>query len=294
MGKKIKLDPNKVKMGIKRTPAGSEVPAVRETDTAAMPPLSPKFYDLRSGTPLPLDELKGRISGNFQRRDKLAAETLIDLFFISANKEHYGLEGQFEQWIQDNFTVHRTTVYRMIKVVDVLMEYSEGKFNDALTGNLDQTLEFIEKAVNTVGMTKLVSISQVVEEKRDEMIEHVMAGEIKTADEIDQLNKGYKKEMAAVKEKPLKVEATAEVILDDQEEDIDNNVLIVKEQGIYTATIYRNGDLWAKSSEDIDKNGKLDTLILTVDPQLKNDVIHAIVGKVLSMLEKNSGKVFKE
>ncbi|NPV01943.1 MAG: hypothetical protein HPY53_11240 [Brevinematales bacterium] len=275
-----KVDKGKISgIGLRKPAAAAIVPAAGSTEVSQ---LNHRFYNVRSGAPISLDELKVRISGNFQRRDKLAAETLIDLFFISANKSYYGLEGQFEQWIQDNFTVHRTTVYRMIKVVDVLMEYSEGKFNNALTGNLDQTLEFIENAVNTVGMTKLISISQVVEEKRDEMIEHVMAGEIKTADEIDKLNKEYKKEMAAGKEKPLKVEATAEVI-PDEEEAVDQRVMFKKAKGKFEVIVYQNGELWADNS-----------LLLTVDPQLKNDVIHSVTENIISELEKNSGKVFKE
>ena len=238
MAGKVKTD--KIKIGVKKPASGSTELQKTSGETSSAIQVSARFYDLNTEKPLPLDVFKGRITQDFLRREKLAAQNLIDLFFLAANKSYYGLEGKFESWIQDNLPFHRTYAYKMIKIVDILMEYTKGKFQIDLSVSMDKALEFIEKAVETVGMKKLVAISQVIEERREEVIDHVFAGEIKTADEIEQLNKEYKREIA--EERPKKVEASVEVVED--EEFKLSREKIEKKEGKYKLSADPTGEVW--------------------------------------------------
>jgi hypothetical protein len=282
MAGKVKTD--KIKIGVKKPVTSTTDLQKTSGKTSGALQVSARFYDLNTEQPLPLDVFKSRITQDFLRREKLAAQNLIDLFFLSANKSFYGLEGRFEVWIHENLPFHRTYAYKMIKIVDILMEYTKGKFQIDLSESMDKALEFIEKAVETVGMKKLVALSQVVEERREEVIDHVFAGEIKTADEIEQLNKEYKREMA--EEKPKKVEASVEAVEDDSL--TVSRKKIEKQNGKYQLSVEPSGEVWLS----IDNSPKM--LGLTFDRGVNQDFIDRVTDHILKEFAINEGKIWRE
>jgi hypothetical protein len=188
-----KIDPEKT--GLE---TGSEM-AVNGGLLSSAGDMSPQYYDRETGKPLPLEYINERIVQTGVKIGKLSVQMILDLWFVHLNWfGEYQRADSFKKWVEASLPISYSYTYDIIKIVDMLFKYTSKYYPQ--TGviqpgdGFEELVGKVEKPIREYGMKRLKLIAQVVDEKKDEVLDGIFSGAEMSEDEILAVNNIYYKE----------------------------------------------------------------------------------------------------
>ncbi len=158
----------------------------KDTEDPAIAQFKRRYYNLKTGDPLPLPEIEERIRRSCLRMDRLSVEIMLDLYFIHANwRSFYTRQDSFSNYMRNQLPINRSYAYDIIKSVKMLIEYQQTK-----KVSYDTTLFSLREPIDLIGPYKLKIVAQIKDKNQQyKIIDDLLAGKTIHVDEILTINK---------------------------------------------------------------------------------------------------------
>ena len=156
-----------------------------------------QFYDTGSGDPIDFDVITGRIQRRFSEMNKLSVHAMLDLYFVHKNwKSFYNRKDSFQNFCKNTLQISKAHAYGILHAVDLLEEYYGEQGKEI---DAKHFVTEIADSIEQIGIRKLREIAGIREKPlKRELLTKLLDGENISTDKIVQTKQQLRKPSSPV------------------------------------------------------------------------------------------------